>query len=370
MKSNFLGLLLIAVIVFSCEKDKENPPIDAGPSENGGSNVTVDLDQVPYPSLADYHFFQGALADMDPEPDVLPYDLISHLFTDYAKKNRYVWMPDGQAAAYVDDHQILDFPVGTVLIKTFYYDHVQPEDARRIMETRLLIRKEEQWIFAEYVWNEEQTEALLDMQGGYEPIEFIDDAGVLREVNYRLPSANGGECLFCHKKLSLPVPIGPKPQNLNKLMDYGSGPELQLSKWQDMGYLPADVPASEEILTVADWEDESLDLELRVRSYIDINCGHCHAEESHCDYRPMRFAFSETDVEENLGICVEPHEEIPGSGQTYIVSAAEHNRSMLYYRFSSVDEAERMPLLGRSIVHEEALEMIEEWIDQLDPPCN
>ena len=30
-----------------------------------------------------------------------------------------------------------------------------------LIETRLMIRKEEGWTFAEYFWNEEQTEAFL-----------------------------------------------------------------------------------------------------------------------------------------------------------------------------------------------------------------
>ena len=35
---------------------------------------------------------------------------------------------------------------------------------RRILDTRLMIRKGGTWVFAEYVWNEEQTEAILKRQ--------------------------------------------------------------------------------------------------------------------------------------------------------------------------------------------------------------
>ena len=122
------------------------------------------------------------------------------------------------------------------------------------------------------------------------------------------------------------------------------------------------------VVSTVDWADESQPLELRVRSYLDINCAHCHREGSHCDYRPMRFAFSETDIPENLGICVAPEENINPS-LTYIVAKKNSLRSVLNYRIKSTNPAERMPLLGRTIVHEEAVDMIEEWINSMDNPC-
>jgi hypothetical protein len=37
---------------------------------------------------------------------------------------------------------------------------------------------------------------------------------------------------------------------------------------------------------------------------------------------------------------------------------------------TSNEEQYRMPLIGRSIVHDEAIEMIEEWIISLEDNCN
>jgi len=325
----------------------------------------MDLSAVPYPSLADYNFFQGNLADLDPVQGVLPYELISKLFTDYAEKKRFIWMPNGVSASYVSDQDLLDMPTGTVLIKNFYYDNVLPDMQSRIIETRLLINTGAEWIFAEYVWNDTQTEATLDMDGSFTPVSWIDASDVQQDIQYRIPSST--ECLVCHKKNSLPLPIGPKPQNLNESMTYADGEMNQLAKWESMGYLQSGYPS--DINTVVKWDDPSEDITLRVRSYIDINCGHCHAEGSHCDYRPMRFAFSETSDPVNLGVCVEPDEVIEPQ-LTHIVASGNINRSVLYYRISSTNEAERMPLLGRTIVHEEARAMIQEWIEGLSPPCN
>jgi len=51
---------------------------------------------------------------------VTAYDLNTPLFSDYAHKLRTVWMPNGAAAKY-DANAAFDFPVGTIITKTFDY---------------------------------------------------------------------------------------------------------------------------------------------------------------------------------------------------------------------------------------------------------
>lgn len=353
----FAIIIAIAAIIVSCSKDENEEYTPVSP-------VVVDLTAVPYAKLSDYKFFEGEMKLQKPALGVLPYEPISQLFTDYAHKKRFIWMPEGVKATYNGDGKVLEFPTGSVIIKTFYYDNVQPSNTTRIMETRLLIKKENGWIFAEYVWNDEQTEATLVTDGSFREISFVNEYGNLKTVNYRFPS--NGECLTCHKVEDKAIPIGPKPQNLNSTYAFEGGAKNQLAKWVEMGYLDSNYPT--EINTVVDWKDTSKSLNLRVRSYIDINCAHCHQEGSHCSYRPMRFAFSESTTETNLGICVSPQDPI-GDGTSAIVSPGRIARSALNSRLSTTDEAIRMPLLGRSIVHEEAVAMIQQWINSL-PNCN
>ena len=142
-------------------------------------------------------------------------------------------MPEGVKATYAGDGKILNFPTGSVLIKTFYYDSIQPNNTTQILETRLMIKKSNGWIFAEYVWNDEQTEAFLDMEGSFKEISWKDENDVIKSTNYRLPSSF--ECLTCHKSNDLAIPIGPKPQNLNLSYNYADGLKNQLTKWVEMG---------------------------------------------------------------------------------------------------------------------------------------
>ena len=327
------------------------------------SPVNYSLTNIPYATLSEYNFFSGNMADQIPVYGVIPYEPISTLFTDYAHKKRFVWMPQGVNAQYVNDYSVLDFPIGTILIKSFYYENVLPDNTTRIIETRLMIRKENEWVFANYIWNDEQTEAVMDNVGGYTLVEWMQNGETL-STNYRIPSES--ECFTCHKIGATNTPIGPKPQNLNKIYGYDSGSENQLEKLATMGYLNSDYPT--DIETVVNWEDTSQPLDLRVRSYLDINCAHCHSDDRHCNYRPMRFAFNESWDEANLGVCVEPQELF--DGLNYIVSPNNINRSMLYFRVSTTLAQRRMPLLGRTLVHEEAVALIEDWINSLTTTCD
>lgn len=370
MKLNLYFSLFISSMLFlalGCgPDDDENPPPPPPPPVD--TSVKIDLASMPYEQLSEYRFFVGDdFSEMNPNEGMLLYEPISTLFSDYAHKIRYVWMPEGASANIEEDHRILDFPDGAVIIKTFYYDNVLPTNERRIIETRVLYKENGEWKFAEYVWNDEQTEANLDLSGSNTFVEFTNDANEVQAVNYRIPAE--AQCLTCHKMGEAAIPIGPKPQNLNADFDYPDGSTSnQLMKWYAEGYLSAE-PNPASINTVVKWDDPALDITLRVRSYLDINCAHCHREGGHCDYRDIRLGFNESDNAEALGICITPQEFLDGT-QRFIVNPTIPSKSAMFYRLNSTAEEVRMPLLGRSVVHQEGLEMIESWINQLDDNCD
>lgn len=353
--------VLATILVFvRCKKEEEITPMDDPSPETG---VYIDASSFPFQTLSEYRFFVGDLVDQMPNERVYPYRPASKLFTDYAKKKRFIWIPNGSKASYVSDEDLLSMPEGTVLIKSFYYDQVQPSNEMRVMETRVMLKKTSGWEFAEYVWNEAQDEAILNMDGDNISITW-DQEGTILNTDYRIPSET--ECMICHKFESEPIPIGVKPQNLNIDYDFGDGPENQLQYFVNEGILTDNIPSS--INTVVNYEDESQPLDKRVRSYLDINCAHCHREGSHCSYRPLRLAYSETSLQANIGVCVEPDEFI-NTALTYIITPSNTERSVMHYRLSSTDQNEMMPLLGRSIVHSEGIQLIEDYINSLIDPC-
>ena len=356
-----ITLLLTFIIFISCsDKDDEYIPV---------SPVTVDLTQVPYPKLSDYHFFEGDMKDQIPSLNVIAYEPASSLFTDYASKKRFIWMPAGVSGTYVADNKIIDFPVGTVLIKTFYYTTTQPGNVTKIIETRLMIRKDDGWKFYEYLWNDEQTEANLVSgtdftNGSIKNITFTKPSGEIITTDYRIPSDS--ECFACHKINEIATPIGVKPQNLNHNHTYGNSSKKILQKLVDQGYLDS-YPSS--IVSTVDYHDTTQPLDLRLRSYLDINCAHCHQDQARCYYRPVRFPFSQTDIDSNIGICLAADEEISPTLQK-VISPGNYTKSIMHYRMSSNEESERMPLLGRTIVHDEGVALLEQYISSLTQTCN
>jgi len=366
----FLLLLLTVLLLVRCTSDlSESPYSELSP-------VSMDVTQVPYPKLSDYKFFRGLLKQQVPSYGVLPYKPASDLFSDYAHKKRFVWMPEGTQATYNGAGNVLEFPVGTVLIKTFYFDNVQPTNITKTIETRLLIKVREAtatdsgWEPYNYIWNDKQKEAYLDTDGNgiFVPLTFLEN-GVEKSINYKVPADT--ECRTCHKlnpeqtsNGEIILPIGPKPQNLNYVYNYGSTSMNQLDKWISFGYLEDNIPAN--ISSTIDWKDTSQPLELRARSYIDINCAHCHRVGGHCDYVNMRFDFANTDMSE-FGVCMPPLfnvDDLP-----YVINAGDSEHSELIVRISSTDQSVMMPIIGRTIVHEEGVQLITDWINSLPQHC-
>jgi uncharacterized repeat protein (TIGR03806 family) len=351
-------------------KDKEsNISNQANIVINAVPIATADLTQVPYAKLSDYNFFVGDIKEQLPSMNVLPYEPASSLFTDYAHKKRFIWMPVGVKANYVIDSKVLNFPIGTVLIKTFYYTTIQPNNTTQIIETRIMIRKSDKWHFYEYIWNDAQTDAILVSQadflnGSSKTITFTKPNNEVITEDYRIPS--DAECIACHKINEIPTPIGVKPQNLNHNYSYAQGSKNILQQLVDQGYLDS-YPSN--INSTVDYKDTSKSLSLRVRSYIDINCAHCHQDQSRCFYRDVRFGFSLNDIDSNIGICLNADETLSPELQK-IITPGNPSKSIMHFRLSSNDESERMPLLGRTIVHDEGVALIEQWINSLTQRCD
>ena len=87
----------------------------------GGQPVTLFPADDPPARLSEWQLFAVNNNRFTLNDQVIPYDLNTPLFSDYALKLRTVWMPDGTSAAYREDRE-LQFPVGTILSKTFHYE--------------------------------------------------------------------------------------------------------------------------------------------------------------------------------------------------------------------------------------------------------
>ena len=166
------------------------------------------------PTLSEINLFIGDLSDLNITPRAFQYELNTTLFTDYSHKQRIIALPENTSMTY-DDDGLPIFPDNTVIAKTFFYntDERDLTLGRTIIETRLLIKEGEQWTTGDYVWNEAQTEATLDLNGSTLPISWIDADGETNDINYEIPSNN--DCFTCHASFNENKPIGPKLRSMN-----------------------------------------------------------------------------------------------------------------------------------------------------------
>jgi uncharacterized repeat protein (TIGR03806 family) len=325
--------------------------------------ITVDLTKVPYPKLSDYHFFEGDLKNLIPNNGLVPYKPTSELFTDYALKKRYIWLPNGTKASYNGDNKPLVLPIGSALLKLFYYNNVMPSHTTKIIEARIMILTTNGWIFAEYVFNDAQTEAFLQTNRTQVPLSWINENGISKSTNYVIPSSIE-DCKKCHGLITGELfAIGIKPQNLNSNFTYPEGSKNQLNKLIEVGYLENNLPSS--IVSVVDYNDISQPLNLRFRSYLDINCAHCHENGGEADHSGLRFEFSNTTINQNIGVGVNAEHGFVGYNGL-VITKANVGQSILHYRVNTeTDINYRMPPLGRTIRHTEGVQLIEDWINSL-----
>ncbi|WP_332938981.1 SO2930 family diheme c-type cytochrome [Lysobacter sp. CCNWLW3] len=324
---------------------------------------------------------------------VVPYELNTPLFSDYAHKLRTVWMPEGTSARYKADGAF-EFPVGTVVSKTFYYPRVpgQAADSEvvarsnsadgefrdgaldlakvRLIETRLLVRRQEGWIALPYVWNAEQTEAKL-MRGGELVALSLQAADGSREsATYQVPDQN--QCGGCHGtdiKSKALQPIGLKARHLNREFDYAGGRANQLAHWQRLNYL-SELPAQADLPHAADWRASArASLDARARAYLDINCGHCHSPKGPGNTSGL-WLDAATDEPLRLGRCKLPIAAGKGTGdRRHDIVPGDPDASILVYRMDSDDPSAMMPEVGRSVVHREGVTLIREWIAAQQGDC-
>ena len=301
-----------------------------------------------YPAhLSDYGCFAD-LAARTPMPRVEPYGLETPLFSDYAEKQRFLYVPAGTRAAY-DANKAFDFPVGSALIKTFGY---RQNGKFRALETRLLLRRASGWVAIPYVWNAAGTDADLKRAGTRIPVTFTDPSGQTRSISYAVPNQN--QCKDCHALSGNITPIGVKARYLNH--------DGQLERLAAAGLLdraPKGAPR------VARWDDARAPLDARARAYLEINCAHCHNPAGAASNSGL---FLELDRKDpgTFGVHKRPVAAGRGSGgRDFAIQPGHSEQSILIYRIGSTDPGIAMPELGRATVHAEGVALLRRWIDAM-----
>lgn len=262
------------------------------------------------------------------------------LFSNRADKARLLWLPEGEVVDTSTDRWV--FPVGSVLVKTFGYRHVEGRFGDVAVETRVMRHEPGGWRYAVYHWGRDGREAMrLEARWGERRFLLEDLNGA--DFEYVIPGEL--DCEACHETHRAAPVIGIGPENLDPAL-------------VEAGVF--DAPPG-----VVGHPYRS-DAERRAMSFVTGNCVHCHHGEAGGDN--ASFSLRPGDLVANT-VGVETDSSASGDGVRVVPGDPE--ASALY---EAVVEAwapgyagafKPMPPVGVVGSDHKAAEILREWIESL-----
>ncbi len=299
------------------------------------------------------------VATLTPSPGVVPYGVNSPLWSDGAEKLRWVALPPGESIGFTPTGS-WDWPRGTIFIKHFDLPTGPGAQAtRRRLETRVLVYQPEggSTYGVTYRWREDHRDADLVPEAGRDE----DVAGPQGRQTWRYPSQ--GQCLQCHQAPAGFI-LGPSTRQMNGTYAYPGGiTDHQLRTWSYLGMFrkPLAEGSWANLPRLVSLHDTAAPLVERVRSYLDANCASCHRPAGSPAAWDARY---DTPLAQQ-GIVNGEVRDTQGRSDLRIVAPGHTDQSALYQRLVAPDGPQRMPPLGRAVVHQEAIGAVSTWIRSL-----
>ena len=336
------------------------------------------------------------VAKLTPSDGVIPFYPNGRQWQDGATADYLLALPELSKVSFFEKPRALpgqvfwhefamQFPPGTVLVKTLTLDVLTAKgNVERRVETQLLHHDGEDWRGYSYAWRDDGSDADLVPADGDEKVFTVAAGGKVekgvwspvgtREQVWTFHSR--AQCLSCHNAWS-EYALAFNTRQLNRTPLFGGGTaQNQLVRLTKEGYcrrvaaddkeLPAFDPESirHQPALAALISDEPL--EARARSYLHVNCAHCH-----------RFGGGggqvvlELDIGKPLkdtGILdVRPKQGDFGLPDARLLAPGEPYRSVLFYRMAKFGRG-RMPHLGSEFPHVQGLDVVGKWIVSLGRP--
>ena len=197
---------------------------------------------------------------------LVPFDVVSELWSDGAKKRRWIGLPDGTSLTNGGNGAWVA-PVGTIMVKEFAIETTPGNPAtRRVMETRFFVNDAALgWQGFSYRWNAAGTDASLLNDGQFTFYWPMDDGSLHAHV---YPSR--AHCRSCHHASFGPL-LGLRTEQLARWFDYDGVVADQLATLAAINVGPATSAAP-----LLSPHDPSETAERRMRGYMHANCAHCH----------------------------------------------------------------------------------------------
>ena len=303
------------------------------------------------------------VAAQTPAPGVLPYSINVTPWADHAVAERLVAIPG--TSSIKAEGEAWSFPKDSVLVKTLSLDLEKGNrSSRRRIETQILHFDGLDWQPYTYQWNDDQTDAvLLGPAGAERTFDVVDpDAiGGKRRQTWRF--SGRAECQRCHNRWSGP-PLGFNAAQLNRPHDYGGTPASQLGTLAHIKLIDRPIPA-ENRPRLARPGDPSASLDERARSYLHVNCSHCHR--MHAGSAVLSKMTYDLPLDKTDMVGVRPTQGTFGIHDARVIAPGDPYRSVLLYRMSKLGSG-RMPHIGSTEVDRDGVDLLFEWVSRMSKP--
>jgi glucose/arabinose dehydrogenase len=317
---------------------------------------------LPFPERLSETGLFSAVRTLSPAPGVEAYEINAPAWHDGAVSERWLALPGTSAVELSGTPNLVQrawqtfpLPNGTALAQTLTLPSANGQPARRL-ETRVLLKQENDWSAYTYIWKETQDAAVLAPKDGTQI--------ALADRNWLVPSRS--DCLACHSRAAN-FALSLTPAQLNREVASGDGPRNQLAAFLARGILRADpdAPPVADTPRLVDPYSAGVPLQERVRAYFATNCAHCHIPNGGGNSTMDLTPWAAPD-KQHLIDAVPEHGNF-GLNDARLISPGNRAPSVLPTRMALRGAPGQMPPLGTALPDTAGVQLLSEWMQSLPP---
>ena len=292
------------------------------------------------------------LSTLDPAPGVFPYHVNHPGWNGGATSRRWFTLPENEKIGF-NSNSNWNFPTGTIWIQQLDQAAADGQPAKRL-ETRFLVKTGTAIYGITYKWRADQSDA-----------DLVPEQGIpAGPADHGRPTPGRAECLMCHTAIA-GYNLGMNTWQLN-----GPSPadatSNQLRAMIDAGQLDAKPSDLEKAPSFAAVADITRSLEDRCRSYLAVNCSHCHQQDGIASSpwtTKASFPTSKTRIIKG-GLNTNF-----GDSANKVIAPGDPAHSMILKRLQG-DGVPRMPMGSTGPLDQAGIDLLTEWIKAGAPSSN
>lgn len=304
----------------------------------------------------------SSLKPLVPAKGLIPYGVKVPLWSDGLDKQRWLALQNTDKITYKQE-DAWDMPDNTVIVKHFSYNQTRGDASTKLhVETRFMVKQNGDWRGYTYQWNKDQTDATLVANRTPVTITQTDPANPGQPLTFTHTIPNRTDCLSCHTEDAGRI-LGVQTRQMNSLFNYKDATDNQLRALDHIQIFTQSIDyANNTFPSLPALNDTNVPAADRARAYLHTNCSYCHRPGIANSSTDLRIY---TSFKDSKTCNVVPSDGVLGVAGAKIITPGKPDQSTLYLRVSKRGVREQMPTVGSNRVHDFAVSVIKQWIQEL-----